>query len=254
MSTLLRTTTIFLPHSRICPRKARSLSVNGRSAEVTKSTRSARGTNSRVIASCSRMMALVPGVSTMVISRSSSAGSGDHVERRSTRLALQLLAVAQQVDPRGGGRDPFVEHLVPEQGVDEGALAGVELAGDDQQKQLVELRGRLLQRRLILRRRIEPRQRLAQLRQQPAVSARISSCPLSRIRRSMGFSPLVPALEDDSTRRAGAKPGHRNTSPPAPSHRPPAQPRERGERPEVARAGCPSPGGGVGGRWERGRG
>ena len=56
-------------------RNARSLSVNGRSAEVTNSTRSERGTNSRVSASCSRRTALVPGVSTMLISRSSSTGA-----------------------------------------------------------------------------------------------------------------------------------------------------------------------------------
>ena len=46
MSSLLTTNTIFLPHSRIDSRNARSLSVKGRSAEVTKSTRSERGTNS----------------------------------------------------------------------------------------------------------------------------------------------------------------------------------------------------------------
>ena len=74
MSILFTTNTIFLPHSRICSRKPRSLSVNGRSALVTNSTRSARGTKSRVSSSCRRMMALVPGVSTTLSSRSSSAG------------------------------------------------------------------------------------------------------------------------------------------------------------------------------------
>ncbi len=53
----------------------RSVSVNGRSAEVTKNTRSERGMNSAVIVSCSRMIALVPGVSTMRISRSRSMGA-----------------------------------------------------------------------------------------------------------------------------------------------------------------------------------
>ena len=67
--------TIFLPHSRITSRKPRSVSVNGRSAEVTNRTKSARGTKSVVIASCSRKMALVPGVSTMWISRSISTGA-----------------------------------------------------------------------------------------------------------------------------------------------------------------------------------
>ena len=61
MSILFTTNTIFLPHSRICSRKPRSLSVNGRSAQVTKRTRSARGMKSRVSASCRRIIALVPG-------------------------------------------------------------------------------------------------------------------------------------------------------------------------------------------------
>ena len=67
-------TTIFLPHSRIAAMNSRSLSVKGRSAEVTKRTRSERGTKCWVSASCSRMMALVPGVSTTVISSRKSAG------------------------------------------------------------------------------------------------------------------------------------------------------------------------------------
>ena len=69
------TTTIFLPQSRMLSRKSRSLSVNGRSAEVTKRTRSERGTKSRVMVSCSRWMALVPGVSTTLISLRSSTGA-----------------------------------------------------------------------------------------------------------------------------------------------------------------------------------
>ena len=73
-STLLTMMTIFLPHSRISAMNSRSLSVNGRSAEVTKRTRSERGTNRSVSCSCSRMMALVPGVSTTVISSRNSAG------------------------------------------------------------------------------------------------------------------------------------------------------------------------------------
>jgi len=74
MSTLLTTNTTFLPQSRILVMNCRSLSVKGRSAEVTKRMRSARGTKSAVICSCLRTMALVPGVSTMLISCSHSAG------------------------------------------------------------------------------------------------------------------------------------------------------------------------------------
>ena len=59
--------------------------MNGRSAEVTNSTRSARGTNSAVSRSCSRMMALVPGVSTMWRSRSSVDRRGRPLEARRGR-------------------------------------------------------------------------------------------------------------------------------------------------------------------------
>jgi hypothetical protein len=75
MSILLTTTTTFLPQSRISWRKLRSVSVNGRSAEVMNRTKSDRGTNSEVSRSCSRITAFVPGVSTMWTSRSRSAGA-----------------------------------------------------------------------------------------------------------------------------------------------------------------------------------
>ena len=75
ISILFRTMTIFLPQSRIAARNTRSVSVNGRSADVTNSTRSDRGTKSVVMRSCSRMIALVPGVSTTWTSRSSSTGA-----------------------------------------------------------------------------------------------------------------------------------------------------------------------------------
>jgi hypothetical protein len=48
------------------------------------------------------------------------------------QLLAWLLAVAQQVDPVGGGCHAFGQHPLAQQGVDEGGLAGVELAGDDQ--------------------------------------------------------------------------------------------------------------------------
>ena len=50
-SILLSTSTIFLPHSRMVSMKPRSDSVNGRSVEVMKSTRSERGTKLRVSSS-----------------------------------------------------------------------------------------------------------------------------------------------------------------------------------------------------------
>jgi hypothetical protein len=49
------------------------------------------------------------------------------------------LAVAQDRDGARGGQVAHGEHLVAEQGVDERALAGVVLAGDDEQEELVHL-------------------------------------------------------------------------------------------------------------------
>ena len=134
-STLLMTTTIFLPQSRIDSMNARSLSVNGRSAEVTKRTMSERGTNCWVSCSCSRMMALVPGVSTMVISSRNSAGYSRTMTPSACMVTAGIGSVAQQVDDRGRRRHALRHHLRPDEGVDEGGLAGVELADDHQQEE-----------------------------------------------------------------------------------------------------------------------
>jgi hypothetical protein len=135
MSILFTTNTIFLPHSRICSRKPRSLSVNGRSALVTKRTRSARGMKSRVSSSCRR-----------VHDRDLAEQLGRIGALQQERLEMllgDLGAVAEEVDPVGGGCDPFREHAFPQQGVDEARLAGVELAGHDEEKQSGELIARL---------------------------------------------------------------------------------------------------------------
>src|SRR5918998_664085 len=73
-SALLMIRSIFLPQSRISSRYPRSLSVSGRSAEVTKRTRSLLGTKPRLSSSWWRMIAFVPGVSTMAISRRKALG------------------------------------------------------------------------------------------------------------------------------------------------------------------------------------
>jgi hypothetical protein len=57
----------------ICSRKVRSVSMKGRSADVTKRTSSDRGTKSRVSSSWRRITAFVPGVSTTLIRSPSSA-------------------------------------------------------------------------------------------------------------------------------------------------------------------------------------
>ncbi len=64
ISSLFTTMVIFLPQALISFRKVRSLSVKGRSALVTKRTKSARGMNFSVSSWCLAITALVPGVST----------------------------------------------------------------------------------------------------------------------------------------------------------------------------------------------
>ncbi len=55
-------------------------------------------------------------------------------------LALaRLFTIFQQLNLGGGGRGAFTEKALTEQGINDGRLAGVELAYDDQQKQSVEL-------------------------------------------------------------------------------------------------------------------
>mmetsp|Transcript_17590 Transcript_17590/g.41305 ORF Transcript_17590/g.41305 Transcript_17590/m.41305 type:complete len:278 (-) Transcript_17590:551-1384(-) len=74
LSILLTTKTTFLPHPLISSKKFFSLSLKGRSEEVTNKTKSALGTIRRVSCSCAEITAFVPGVSTTA--RSDSHGTG----------------------------------------------------------------------------------------------------------------------------------------------------------------------------------
>ena len=91
---------------------------------------------------------------------------GDDVQVGLAHVPLDGVAVLQHVDLRGGRRDPFGDHLAAEQRVDEGALAGVELADDDEKEQLVELLDRAVERLLMLRCSVEPGQRRPQPREE----------------------------------------------------------------------------------------
>ena len=66
--------------------------------------------------------------------------------------------MAQQAHPRRGRGDALLEDPLPEQGIDEGALAGIELAHDHEQEQLVELRDRAGEGLLILGGQVKARQ------------------------------------------------------------------------------------------------
>jgi len=101
---------------------------------------------------------------------------------------VELGAVADQVDAGGGRGDPLLQEPAAQEGVDEGALAGVELAGDDEQEELVELARRALEGRLVLGRGVEAGERPAQLGEQPPV---------------LGEQLVLSAVEDAPQHRRG---------------------------------------------------
>jgi hypothetical protein len=84
------------------------------------------------------------------------------------------VPVLQDVNLRSGRRDPFFEHLVSEESVDECALSGVELANHDQHEELVELADGRGEGRLVVRARVEARQRIAEPSQQVAATVQLA--------------------------------------------------------------------------------
>ena len=86
----------------------------------------------------------------------------DDVQRGLVHLALDDGAVSKDVDLGRRGGDPFLEDAAASQRVDERALAGVELADDHEEKELVELRDRLLECALVLGSGVEPHEGRAQ--------------------------------------------------------------------------------------------
>ena len=87
-------------------------------------------------------------------------------ERREALVEDRLLWLRAPLDEghaRGGRRNALGQHLLAEQGIDQRGLAGVELADDDQQEQLVELQDRLLERVEGLTRHVERAERGARV-------------------------------------------------------------------------------------------
>ena len=72
-------------------------------------------------------------------------GIGEDGETFVHHLFGGLFAPLDQRDARGGGSGAFSQDLLAEQGVDQGALAGVELTGDDDQEEFVQLQDGFLQ-------------------------------------------------------------------------------------------------------------
>ena len=73
-------------------------------------------------------------------------GSLDLLANRTHWLAGELLTPGDVVDLRGRRRDALGQHLPSEEGVDEGALAGIELADHHEQEELIELVDRVRER------------------------------------------------------------------------------------------------------------
>ena len=91
-----------------------------------------------------------------------------HLSRRSALsiAAFGVLAVFEDGDDGGRRRDAFLHERLAHERVDERAFARIELADDDQQKDLVELRDRPIERRLLLAARVATRKRRVESHQQ----------------------------------------------------------------------------------------
>ena len=104
-------------------------------------------------------MALVPGVSTMRISRSSSTGRLDDEQVGLADGLLGKVAVLEHGNDGGRRRHALLHQRLADQRVDERALAGVELADHDEQEQLVELGDGLIEGLLLIVGGVDARQR-----------------------------------------------------------------------------------------------
>src|SRR5215208_2587944 len=194
-SALLMTSRIFFPQSRMSSRYPRSLSVSGRSAEVTNSTRSLLGTKPRESSSWWRMIAFVPGVSTMEISRKNSLGrpcsNTPSFRARSTGSSAWRSTVMRSVV---GGYAPC-GNIGPEQGVHERGLARVELANDHEQEHLLEIGERPPDEFRVLLWRAEILQEGNQTLQQPALPLYQRLAPLVEYPYPLGL-PLHASIRD----------------------------------------------------------
>jgi hypothetical protein len=160
-----------------------------------------------VSASWPRTTAFVPGVHDAHLAEDPD-GQGDLLVAAPRRRSRALLSVLQELDPGGGRGDPFLEDLLPEESVDHGALAGVELAHHHQQEELVELGDRAPERLLLVlgERSFGP--------DPPRLQAR--SCGQDRLGRIVDLSVGQPIVVEgfDTQSLLNLFPGCRNLSPP----------------------------------------
>ena len=114
------------------------------------------------------MIALVPGVSTMAISRKNSLGY-PFSRTPSLRSLDRVFGVAQNGDAVRRRRDALLGDIRAEQSVYERRLARVELSNDDEQEQFLEVGERPPDEFRILRRRAEILQERDQTLQKPTL-------------------------------------------------------------------------------------
>ena len=98
-------------------------------------------------------------------------GCGDDVHMGFTHMSTRRVAVFEDIDLCGRGCHALGRDSSADERVDERALPGIEFANDHQQKQLIELLDRAIERLLMLRRRVEADQCRAQPRQHAAFLA-----------------------------------------------------------------------------------
>ncbi len=84
---------------------------------------------------------------------------------------FRLVAMLQHGDDGRCGGHPFCQQRLPDERVDERALAGIELSDDDKQEQLVELPDGLVERLLLVVSGVDARQRRAQPHEQGTLFA-----------------------------------------------------------------------------------
>ena len=109
---------------------------------------------------------------------------------------LGALAVLEHGDDGSRRRDAFLHQRLADERVDERALAGVELADDDQQEQLVELRDGLVERFLLVGAGVDPRQRGAQARSAAPVP-RAAGRPVRRKVRASAHGGMQESDQSD---------------------------------------------------------
>ena len=141
------------------------------------------------------MIALVPGVSTMEISRRNSLGYALLEDPVSAAPLCRLLGEAQSVMRSVVGVTPSAEISASSKALMNARLARVELADDDQQEQVLEVRVRPLDELGVLGRRAEILQERDETLQKPPLALHQRLSPLVQYPHPLSL-PLHASIID----------------------------------------------------------